>query len=135
MIELTINCIYVRCDMTLENINQVLDELVETLKKDEDIVRYQQLEHQIQHNQFINTTMSRIKALQKEAVHLKAMGKTKALQQIEQQIDDLENQIQHLPITSQFQESMDEVNLFMQQLMTFIQEDITSQINYDLEER
>lgn len=121
--------------MTLETIHQVLDELVDKLKNDDDIIRYQQIEQQIQNNEFINTTMSQIKALQKEAVHLKAMRKTNALQQVEQQIDDLEQQIHNLPITTQFQESMYEVNLFMQQLMQFIQDDMTSQINYDLDEK
>lgn len=121
--------------MTVETINQVLDELIETLKNDNDIIQYQQLEKKIQSNQFINTTMTQIKSLQKEAVHLKAMGKTKALQQIDKQIKELEQQIHDLPITSQFQESMNEINLFVQQLMNFIQEDITLQINYDLDNK
>lgn len=120
--------------MTLETIHQVLDELVDKLKNDDDIIKYQQMEKQIQNNELINTTMSQIKALQKEAVHLKAIRKTKALQQVEQQIDDLEQKIYNLPITAQFQESMYEVNLFMQQLMQFIQDDMTAQINYDLDE-
>src|SRR5690625_4069234 len=89
-------------------------ELATMLAKTEEIERFKQVEAKINENEKVQRLISRIKALQKQAVNLQTYAKTEAVKKVETEIDNLQEELDNIPIVQEFKEIQVVVNDVLQ---------------------
>src|SRR5699024_7442608 len=75
--------------------------------------------------------ISRIKKLQKQAVNLQAYDKEEALKKIEKEIDDLQDELDDIPIVQEFKEIQGVVNDVLQLVSGTIAREVTNHVIKD----
>src|SRR5699024_12803587 len=92
---------------------QVLDEankLATMLANTEEIDPFKKVEAKINENQKVQQLMTKIKALQKQAVNLQAYEKTEDLKKVEGELDRLQEEIDEIPVVQEFKENQVIIN-------------------------
>ncbi|WP_163971293.1 RicAFT regulatory complex protein RicA family protein [Oceanobacillus halotolerans] len=110
---------------------QILDEaknLATMLASTEEIDRFKQVEAKINENQKVQQLISRIKALQKQAVNFQAYGKSEALKKVEAEIDRLQEEIDAIPVVQEFKETQVVVNDILQLVSGTIAREVTNNV-------
>lgn len=110
---------------------QVLDEaksLAQMLAKTEEIDRFKQVEAKINENKKVQQLITKIKALQKQAVNFQAYEKTEALKKVEAEIDRLQAEIDDIPVVQEFKETQVVVNDILQLVSGTISREVTNDV-------
>ncbi|SES77247.1 Cell fate regulator YmcA, YheA/YmcA/DUF963 family (controls sporulation, competence, biofilm development) [Oceanobacillus limi] len=110
---------------------QVLDEakkLADMLANTEEIDRFKQVEAKLNENQKVQKLITKIKALQKQAVNFQAYEKREALKRIEDEIDRLQAEIDEIPVVQEFKESQIVVNDVLQLISGTISREVTNKV-------
>ncbi|WP_028782861.1 RicAFT regulatory complex protein RicA family protein [Thalassobacillus devorans] len=110
---------------------QVVEEahkLAKMMANIEEIDRFKQLEAKINENKKIQENISRIKALQKQAVNFQAYGKTEAQQKVEKEIDRLQAELDAIPIVEEFKSSQTIINDILQMVSSTIAREVTNEV-------
>ncbi|AVQ99118.1 RicAFT regulatory complex protein RicA family protein [Oceanobacillus sp. M65] len=110
---------------------QVLEEakrLASMLANTEEIDRFKQVEAKINENQKVQKLITKIKALQKQAVNFQAYEKREALKRIEEEIDRLQNEIDEIPVVQEFKETQIVVNDVLQLVSGTIAREVTNNV-------
>lgn len=94
----------------------------------EEIDRFKQLEAKLNDNMKIQGHIKKIKALQKQAVNLQAYGKEEALKKVEGELDRLQNELDEIPVVSEFKESQVLINDILQMITSTISRELTNEI-------
>jgi len=106
-------------------------QLAEMLANTEEIERFKVVEAKINANQKVQRLISRIKRLQKQAVNLQAYEKTEALNKVEKEIDDLQDELDNIPIVQEFKEIQGVVNDVLQLVSGTIAREVTNHVIKD----
>lgn len=117
--------------MTEYTRKEILDEakhLAKMLANTEEIDRFKKVEAKINENQKVQHLIKRIKALQKQAVNLQAYGKPEAQQKVEKEIEQLQNEIDAIPIVQEFKEIQIVVNDVLQLVTGTIAREVTTEV-------
>lgn len=115
-------------EYTRKEVIEQAKKLAEMLASTEEIDRFKELEVKVNQNSKIQGLIMRIKSLQKQAVNLQAYEKTEALQRVEEELDRLQNEIDEIPIVSEFKEIQITVNDVLQLVSTTISREVTNHI-------
>ncbi|WP_174613385.1 RicAFT regulatory complex protein RicA family protein [Virgibacillus ihumii] len=110
---------------------QILDEaksLAEMLSNTEEIDRFKQVEAKINANEKVQKLITKIKALQKQAVNFQAYGKTEALKRVEDEIDRFQAEIDAIPVVQEFKETQIVVNDVLQLVSGTISREVTNNV-------
>lgn len=110
---------------------QVLDEakkIAVMLANTEEIERFKQVEAKINENKKVQSLITKIKALQKQAVNLQAYGKKEALKKVEEQLDIFQKEIDAIPVVQEFKEIQVLVNDVLQLITGTIAREVTNHI-------
>jgi cell fate (sporulation/competence/biofilm development) regulator YmcA (YheA/YmcA/DUF963 family) len=89
---------------------------------------FKRAEAQIHENQKVREMIASIKSLQKQAVNFQHYGKTEALKMVEEKIENLEKEIDAIPVVQQFKESQTDVNDLLQIVASVISNNVTDHI-------
>src|SRR5699024_12486403 len=103
--------------MTQYTREQVMNEtrlLAKMLANTEEIDRFKQVEAKINSNEKVKKLISKIKLLQKQAVNLQAYDKAEALKKVEAEIDQLQEELDSIPVVDDFKEIQGVVNDVLQ---------------------
>lgn len=103
-------------------------ELAQMISETEEVDFFKRAEAQINENEKVRTTIAQIKALQKQAVNFQHYGKQEALKKIEAKIDDLQTELDELPIVQEFKQSQVEVNDLLQIIASTISNTVTDEV-------
>ncbi|USK61288.1 RicAFT regulatory complex protein RicA family protein [Peribacillus asahii] len=103
-------------------------ELAEMIAKTEEVDFFKQAEAKINENQKVREMIASIKSLQKQAVNFQHYGKEKAYSQVQAKIEELEKQLDELPIVQQFKESQVDVNDLLQIVASQVSNKVTDLI-------
>jgi len=106
-------------------------QLAEMLAKTEEIERFKVVEAKINANQKVQRLISRIKRLQKQAVNYQAYEKTEALNKVETEIDNLQDELDAIPIVQEFKEIQGVVNDVLQLVSGTIAREVTNHVIRD----
>ncbi|GGC89809.1 hypothetical protein GCM10007216_20650 [Thalassobacillus devorans] len=110
---------------------QVLEEaqkLAKMMANIEEIDRFKQLEAKINENKKVQENISRIKALQKQAVNFQAYGKTEAQKKVEKEIDRLQEELDAIPVVEEFKSSQVVINDVLQMVTNTIAREVTNEV-------
>ncbi|GEN30504.1 cell fate (sporulation/competence/biofilm development) regulator YmcA (YheA/YmcA/DUF963 family) [Cerasibacillus quisquiliarum] len=110
---------------------QVLDQakkLANMIANTEEIERFKAVEAKINENEKVQSLMTKIKALQKQAVNLQAYGKEEALKRVEEQLERLQDELDRIPIVEEFKETQIIVNDILQLISGTIARSVTKEV-------
>lgn len=110
---------------------QILDEartLASMLASTDEIDRFKEVEAKINANQKVQKLITKIKALQKQAVNFQAYEKREALKRVEEEIDRLQAEIDDIPVVQEFKETQIVVNDVLQLVSGTIAREVTNDV-------
>lgn len=113
---------------TKEQIVERATELAKMIAETEEVDFFKRAEAQINQNQKIKEMLASIKSLQKQAVNFQHYGKEKALKQVEEKIDKIQEELDNIPIVEEFKNSQIEVNDLLQLVSHTISNQVTNEI-------
>ncbi|MFB0841107.1 RicAFT regulatory complex protein RicA family protein [Paenibacillus oleatilyticus] len=129
------NCgmeLYTNTEMIVrEDILDKAKELAGLLATSNEVQFFQQAEQQIAGNDYIQTLISAIKKKQKEIVAFESFDNKKMVEKIEKEIDELQDQLDSIPIVSQFKQSQEDINYLLQLVMSVIRDTISDTITVE----
>ncbi len=114
-----------------EDILEKARELAGLLATSNEVRFFQQAEKQIAGNDHIQTLISAIKKKQKEIVAFESFENKKMVEKIEKEIDELQDQLDAIPIVSQFKQSQEDINYLLQLVMGVIRDTISDTIRVE----
>ncbi|WP_061566979.1 RicAFT regulatory complex protein RicA family protein, partial [Heyndrickxia coagulans] len=103
-------------------------ELAKMIAETEEVDFFKRAEAQINENERVRNLIANIKALQKQAVNLQHYGKKEALKQVEAKIDELEEELDGIPVVQEFKQSQMDVNDLLQLITNTISNTVTDEI-------
>ncbi len=113
---------------TKDDIMKRAEELATMIAETEEVDFFKRAEAQIHENQKVREMIASIKSLQKQAVNFQHYGKIEALKMVEAKIENLEKEIDEIPVVQQFKESQTDVNDLLQIVASVISNNVTDHI-------
>lgn len=113
---------------TKDDIVQCARELAKMIADTDEVDFFKRAEAKIHENEKVRTLMSQIKGLQKQAVNLQHYGKFEALKKTEEKINEIEEELDAIPVVQEFKQSQLEVNNLLQLVATTISNRVTDEI-------
>ncbi|NJP36281.1 RicAFT regulatory complex protein RicA family protein [Alkalicoccus luteus] len=102
--------------------------LAEKIADTEEVDFFKRAELQINDHLRVQEIIAKIKSLQKEAVNLKHYEKTEALKATDDKIDELQDELDNIPLVQEFKQSQMEVNELLQMVSNTISNTVTQKI-------
>ncbi|PKR78693.1 hypothetical protein CEY16_02755 [Halalkalibacillus sediminis] len=115
-------------EYTRKEIVEEAKELAQKLANIEEIERFIQLEEKINENKKVQQYITKIKALQKQAVNLQHYDKPEASKRVEEELDRMQQELDEIPVVSEFKESQVVVNDILQLISHTISNEVTDEI-------
>ncbi len=106
-------------------------ELAALLSTSNEVQFFQKAEKQIANNDHIQSLISAIKKKQKEIVAFETFQNQKMVDKIEKEIEELQNELDAIPIVSEFKQSQEDINYLLQLVMTVIRDTISETITVE----
>lgn len=106
-------------------------ELAELLATSSEVQFFQQAERQIASNDHVQTLISQIKKKQKEIVAFEKFENRSMVEKIEREIDALQDELDSVPIVSQFKQSQEDINYLLQLVMSVIRDSVSEKISVE----
>jgi len=114
-----------------EDVLNKAKELAELLTTSSEVQFYQQAEKQISSNEHIQGLIAQIKKKQKEIVAFEKFQNAKMVEKIEQEINTLQDELDGIPIVSEFKQTQADINYLLQLVMSVIRDTISDKINVE----
>ncbi|MBU9714473.1 RicAFT regulatory complex protein RicA family protein [Evansella tamaricis] len=103
-------------------------ELAKMIAETEEVDFFKRAELQINDNLRVQEIIAQIKSLQKEAVNLQHYQKTEGLKAVEDKIDELQDELDQIPLVREFKQTQIDVNQLLQLVSTTISNTVTDEI-------
>ncbi|WP_102028295.1 RicAFT regulatory complex protein RicA family protein [Salirhabdus sp. Marseille-P4669] len=113
---------------TRKDIMEEAKKLANMLANIEEIDRFKQVEEKLNENEKVQSLISRIKALQKQAVNFQHYGKTEALKKVEKELDRLQDELDAIPVVAEFKDTQIVINDILQGVTNTIANEVTDEI-------
>lgn len=113
---------------TKEQIVERATELAKMIAETQEVDFFKRAEAQINQNKKVQEIIETIKSLQKQAVNFQHFGKSEALKQVEEKIDNLQAELDSIPVVEEFKNSQIEVNGLLQLVAHTISNNVTNEI-------
>lgn len=97
-----------------------------------EIQRFRLAEEQVDNSRRVMELIETIKRKQKELVHAKHYGKTAYIRQLEQELEKLHHELDHLPIVREYQQSQVEMNDLLQTLQRIVADSVSSRLDVEV---
>jgi cell fate (sporulation/competence/biofilm development) regulator YmcA (YheA/YmcA/DUF963 family) len=106
-------------------------ELAQLISNSNEVQFFQKAELQISSNDNIQTIISAIKKKQKEIVAFESFQNTKMVEKIEKEIEELQQQLDAIPIVNEFRQSQEDINYLLQLVMSVIRDTVSEKIKVE----
>ncbi len=124
--------VHVRDQYVRGDILKKAKELADVIAASEEVEIYRKAEKQIQNHERVQTLIKTIKKKQKELVAFQTTFKNeKMVQKIEEEINELQDELDSIPIVSQFQQTQDDINYLLQMVVSVIRDSVSEKINVE----
>lgn len=102
--------------------------LINLIKEEANLSRYQQLEMLINQDINLKTLISKLKVLQKERVNAKYLNKSNLIKALDSDYDNLINQIEQIPLLTEYLELQDFFNNLIQEVQKILETEINKKM-------
>lgn len=114
-----------------EEIIAKANDLAELIASSDEVLTYQEAEKKIEQNERIQELIRAIKKKQKEIVGFEYFKNEEMVKKIEAEIDELQNELDSIPIVQQFQQSQSDINYLLQLVVTVIKDSLSNKISIE----
>lgn len=114
---------------------KIEDKIIDNIKKNSKISRYQKLEELINNNEKIKNDVNKLKGIQKEIVHAKEYNKAQYLIKLESEYSDLYESVIKHPIMAEYLDLQQEINSFLQEFTNIIEKGINGDFTVNLHKK
>lgn len=115
-----------------EDIMQKAKELADLIYTSEEVQQYRRAEKQIQNNDRIQSLIALIKKKQKEVVAFETTFKNNQMvKKIEGEMEALQDELDGIPIVSEFQQSQSDINYLLQLVISIVRDTVAEKINVE----
>ncbi|MNZ49035.1 hypothetical protein D3C78_667920 [compost metagenome] len=114
-----------------EDIMSKAKELAELIGTSEEVVQFQKAEKLIQNHERIQTLISAIKKKQKEIVAFESFQNKSMVEKIEREIDELQDELDGIPLVTEFQQSQSDINYLLQLVISVIRDTVSDKVNVE----
>lgn len=113
---------------TKEQIIEKAREIAHMIANTEQVELFKQTEAHINENKKVREKIASLKSLQKQAVNFQEYDKERALGIIEKKIEEIEHEIDEIPLVQEFKQSQNDVNDLLQLVSNTISNRVTDEI-------
>jgi cell fate (sporulation/competence/biofilm development) regulator YmcA (YheA/YmcA/DUF963 family) len=106
-------------------------ELADMLGTSEEVKQFQQAEAKIRDHERIQQLIATIKKKQKEIVAFESFNNSAMVSKIEQEIDELQNELDSIPLVTEFQQSQSDINYLLQLVISVIRDTVSEKVNVE----
>jgi cell fate (sporulation/competence/biofilm development) regulator YmcA (YheA/YmcA/DUF963 family) len=106
-------------------------ELADLIATSTEVEFYQKSEKQINTNEHVQGLINAIKKKQKEIVAFESFNNKKMVDKIEAEIVVLQEELDHIPIVSEFQQSQSDINYLLQLVMGVVRDTVAQKIDVE----
>jgi cell fate (sporulation/competence/biofilm development) regulator YmcA (YheA/YmcA/DUF963 family) len=115
-----------------EDILQKAKDLAELITTSSEVDFYKRAEKQIQDNEHVQNLIRLIKKKQKEALAFETTFKNKQMaDKIDGEIAQLQNELDEIPIVSEFQQTQVDLNYLLQLVMSVVRDTVSEKIQLE----
>lgn len=114
-----------------DDIMRKAKELAELISTSSEVQFYKRAEQQIAASDHVQSLIKAIKKKQKEAVAFESFENKKMVEKIEGEIEALQNELDDIPIVSEFQQSQSDINYLLQLVMTVVRDTVSERIQVE----
>ncbi|MBY9081971.1 RicAFT regulatory complex protein RicA family protein [Paenibacillus sp. HN-1] len=106
-------------------------ELASLISTSEEVRHFQKAEEKIQNHARVQGLISQIKKKQKEIVAFESLGNKTMVERIEAEINELQDEIDSIPLVADFQQSQTDINDLLQLVVSVIRDTVSEKINVE----
>lgn len=106
-------------------------QLAEMICTTEEVSQYQKAEKLVQKHDRVQELISSMKKKQKEIVAFESFQNQAMVEKIEKEIDELQQEIDNIPLVVEFQQSQTDVNYLLQLVMSVIRDTVAEKIDVE----
>ncbi len=115
-----------------EDVQKKAKELAELIYQSAEVQHYRRAEKQINGNERIQQLIGLIKKKQKELVAFETTFKNADMvKKIENEMNELQEELDGIPIVSEFQQSQSDINYLLQMVVSIVRETVAEKINVE----
>ncbi|WP_341282542.1 YlbF family regulator [Paenibacillus sp. FSL H8-0537] len=115
-----------------EDIMKKAKELADLIYTSEEVQQYRRAENQIQGNTKIQELIATVKKKQKELVAFETTFKNETMvKKIEQEMEVLQDELDGIPIVTEFQQSQSDINYLLQLVISIVRDTVSEKINVE----
>jgi len=106
-------------------------ELAELISNSEEVQQYKQAEFKIKNHDNVQEMIRTIKKKQKEIVAFKSFQNPNMVEKIENEIEQLQDELDGIPVVAEFQQTQADINQLLQLIVSVIRETVSEKINVE----
>ncbi|RCW50204.1 RicAFT regulatory complex protein RicA family protein [Paenibacillus prosopidis] len=115
-----------------EDITKKAKELADLIFTSEEVQHYRRAEQQINGNERVQQLITQIKKKQKEVVAFETTFKNADMvKKIEAEMEVLQDELDGIPIVSEFQQSQSDINYLLQLVVSIVRDTVSEKINVE----
>ncbi|MFD3261011.1 RicAFT regulatory complex protein RicA family protein [Paenibacillus lentus] len=114
-----------------EDIMSKAKELAELIGTSDEVQHFQKAERLIQKHERVQTLISAIKKKQKEIVAFQSFQNQAMVDKIEQEIEELQDELDEIPVVTEFQQSQSDINYLLQLVISVIRDTVSEKVNVE----
>ncbi|MBD2870654.1 RicAFT regulatory complex protein RicA family protein [Paenibacillus arenilitoris] len=115
-----------------EDIMNKAKEMADLIFTSAEVQHYRRAEQQINGNERVQKLISQIKKKQKEVVAFETTFKNADMvKKIESEMNELQDELDGIPIVAEFQQSQADINYLMQLVVTIVRDTVSDKINVE----
>jgi len=116
---------------TDQDILEKARELANMIARTKEVDFFKRAEQQIKHNEKVQDLISELKQKQKQMVMFESMNKVELAKKVEEEFNELQDQLDSIPIVAEFKQSQVDVNDLLQMVTHVITNTVSEKIILD----
>ncbi|WP_054956162.1 RicAFT regulatory complex protein RicA family protein [Paenibacillus dakarensis] len=114
-----------------EDILTKAEELAGLISTSEEVKMFQQAEEKIRNHERVQELIKTIKKKQKEIVAFETFQNKEMVAKIEREIEELQDEIDGIPLVVEFQQSQSDINYLLQLVVSVIHDTVSQKVNVE----
>lgn len=107
------------------------EELAGLISTSEEVKMFQQAEEKIRNHERVQELIKTIKKKQKEIVAFETFQNKEMIAKIEREIEELQDEIDGVPLVVEFQQSQSDINYLLQLVVSVIHDTVSQKVNVE----
>ncbi|MEK5058806.1 RicAFT regulatory complex protein RicA family protein [Paenibacillus shunpengii] len=106
-------------------------ELADLIGTSEEVQHFKQAELKIREHERVQGLIQKMKKKQKEIVAFESFQNKEMVEKIEREIEELQDEIDNIPLVTEFQQSQSDINYLLQLVISVIHDTVSEKVNVE----